>query len=69
MPEDTHEPQTFVEMVLAFLELHFPWLGSNADEQVSGADTVQELSELHENLIEQRDASRREVQETDKRTR
>ncbi len=69
MPQAKHEPQTLVEMVLEFLELHFPWLGSNADEQVSGADTVQELSELHENLIEQRDRSRREVQTMNKQKR
>jgi hypothetical protein len=69
MPQNKHEPQTFVEMVLAFLELHFPWLSSNAEEQVSGADTVQELTELHEDLTQQRDASRREAQAASKQKR
>ena len=52
--EDEH-PQTFVEWVLALLEERFPWLGSGQDEPVGGADTVDELADLYQSLIEQRD--------------
>lgn len=52
----TAEPQTFVEMVLVLLENRFPWLGSD-DEDVSGADTVQELSDLHVELKQKRQRS------------
>ena len=51
---------TFVESVLALLEERFPWLGSGQDEPVGGADTVDELADLYESLIEQRDKARRE---------
>ena len=57
--EDEH-PQTFVEWVLALLEERFPWLGSGRDEPVGGADTVDELAELHNSLTEQREKARRE---------
>jgi hypothetical protein len=45
-------PQTFVEMVLALLEDRFPWLGT--DEPAEGAETVDQLSDLHESLLEAR---------------
>jgi hypothetical protein len=48
------QPQTFVEMVLVLLEGRFPWLASTEEEQVSGADTIDELSNLHQTLIQQR---------------
>lgn len=51
MPNTDRDPQTFVEMVLTLLEDRFPWLGS--EEEVSGADTVQELSQLHNDLVKQ----------------
>jgi hypothetical protein len=51
MPNEERDPQTFVEMVLTLLEDRFPWLGS--EEEVSGADTVQELSQLHRDLVKQ----------------
>ncbi|GGG86997.1 hypothetical protein [Edaphobacter dinghuensis] len=54
MPAEGNQPQTFVEMVLALLEDRFPWLGKESTEP-SGADTVQELTELHEELIQNRD--------------
>jgi len=57
--------QTLVEKVLALLEERFPWLGKENDEQVSGADTVDELTDLHQSLIEQRATSRRNRQDTD----
>ena len=40
--------QTFVEFVLALLEERFPWLGSRQDEPVSGADAVDELTDLYQ---------------------
>lgn len=54
MPNEDSEPRTFVEMVLALLENRFPWLSSDR-EDVSGADTIDELSQLHEQLIQKRD--------------
>ena len=46
MGSEEERPQSFVERVLAILEERFPWLGSGQDEPVSGAETVDELSEL-----------------------
>jgi hypothetical protein len=48
------QPQTFVEMVLALLEDRFPWLASAEEDQISGADTIDELSYLHQTLIQRR---------------
>ena len=57
--------RTFVENVLALLEERFPWLGKENDEQVSGADTVDELADLHRSLIEGRGAVQRKRPETE----
>jgi hypothetical protein len=57
MSQQKSEPLTFVERVLQLLEERFPWLGS-PDEQVSGADTIQELSELHQTLVRHRDSEK-----------
>jgi len=57
--------QTFVEWVVALLEERFPWLGKEDDEQVSGADTVDELTDLHRSLTEERTAERTKSQDTD----
>jgi hypothetical protein len=57
--------RTFVENVLALLEERFPWLGKENDEQVSGADTVDELADLHRSLIEGRSAEQRKRPETE----
>lgn len=54
MTQEQPSPQTFVEMVLALLEDRFPWLASSEEEQVSGADTIDELSNLHQTLIQRR---------------
>ncbi len=56
---DTEEerPRTFIEAVLALLEERFPWLGSEQAEPVSGADTVDDLSDLYRLLIQERDKS------------
>jgi hypothetical protein len=51
MPRKHRQPQTFVEMVLVLLEDRFPWLGKD-EEDVSGADTVQDLTDLHEELLD-----------------
>lgn len=52
---DIHpRPESFVERVLALLEERFPWLGSGQDEQVSGADTVDELADLYHSLLRER---------------
>jgi hypothetical protein len=53
-----------VEKALALLEERFPWLGKEDDEQVSGANTVDELTDLHRCLIEERSAERRKSQGT-----
>jgi hypothetical protein len=52
---DRHQ-QTFVDNVLKLLEEKFPWLGKENDEPVSGADTVDELADMHRCLIDQRTA-------------
>jgi hypothetical protein len=52
--------QTFVALILALLEKRFPWLGSKHDEPVSGADTVNELTDLYQSLREQRDQADRD---------
>jgi hypothetical protein len=57
--------RTFVENVLALLEERFPWLGKESDDQVSGADTVDELSDLHRSLTDERTAERSKSQDTD----
>jgi hypothetical protein len=56
MAQEQREPQTFVEMVLILLEDRFPWLSSADEEQVSGADTIDELSRLYQTLILKRSA-------------
>jgi hypothetical protein len=57
--------QRFAEKVLELLEERFPWLGQEDEEQVHGADTVDELTDLHRCLIEQRSAKQNKTQETD----
>ena len=51
--------QTFVEWVLQLLEDRFPWLGRTTDEQISGADTVDQLTDLHRELKSRRRTNRR----------
>jgi hypothetical protein len=65
MSNEDRRSQTFVEWLLALLEERFPWLGKDNDEPVSGANTVDELAELHRSLIDQRDAKARNEQRTD----
>jgi hypothetical protein len=54
MENNEAQPQTFAEMVLALLEDRLPWLGT--DESASGAETVDQMSDLHESLLEARGA-------------
>jgi hypothetical protein len=54
-------PQTLTEMFLVLLEDRFPWLGTDAS--ANGADVVEQLSDLHQNLI-RRAAARRRRQES-----
>jgi hypothetical protein len=63
MTDQTRHSQSFVRKALALLEERFPWLGKEDDEQVSGADTVDQLSDLYRSLIEERAATRRTSQE------
>jgi hypothetical protein len=57
MESSETQPMTFVEMVLERLEDRFPWLGKN--ESASGADTVDQLNDLHEVLRKARAIARR----------
>jgi hypothetical protein len=43
--------------VLNLLEERFPWLGKEEDAQISGANTVDDLNDLHQELKEQLKAS------------
>jgi transcriptional accessory protein Tex/SPT6 len=45
--------------MLQLLEERFPWLGKTADEQISGADTVDQLTDLHRELKSRRRTNRR----------
>jgi len=45
--KENRPPRTFVEWMLQLLEERFLWLGKTADEQISGADTVDQLTDLH----------------------
>jgi hypothetical protein len=51
--QENYPQQTFVEWVLNLLEEKFPWLCKVEDAQISGADTVDELNDLHQELKEQ----------------
>jgi hypothetical protein len=57
--KDNRPPRTFVEWMLQLLEKRFPWLGKTADEQISGADTVDQLTDLHRELKIRRRTNRR----------
>ena len=59
MTKDNCPPRTFVEWMLQLLEERFPWLGKTADEQISGADTVDQLTDLHRELKIRRRTNRR----------
>lgn len=59
MTKENRPPRTFVELVLKLLEDRFPWLGKTTDEQISGADTVDQLTDLHRELQSRRRTNRR----------
>jgi len=57
--KENRPPRTFVELVLQLLEGRFPWLGKTTDEQISGADTVDQLTDLYRELKSRRRTSQR----------
>jgi transcriptional accessory protein Tex/SPT6 len=57
--KENRPPRTFVELVLQLLEDRFPWLGKTTDEQISGADTVDQLTDLYRELKSRRRTSQR----------
>ena len=59
MTKENRLPRTFVELVLQLLEDRFPWLGRTTDEQISGADTVDQLTDLHRELKRRSRTNRR----------
>ena len=59
MTKENHPPRTFVELVLQLLEVRFPWLGKTTDEQISGADIVDQLTDLHRELKRRSRTNRR----------
>ena len=59
MTKENRPPRTFVELVLQMLEDRFPWLGKTTDEQISGADIVDQLTDLHRELKSKRRTNRR----------
>ena len=59
MTKENRPPRTFVEWMLQLLEERFPWLGKTADEQISGADTVDQLTDLHRELKSRSRTNRR----------
>jgi hypothetical protein len=61
MIDQTRHSQSFVKKALALLEERFPWLGKEDDGQVSGADTVDQLSDLYRSLIEERARARKQT--------
>jgi len=60
--KENRPQQTFVEWVLKLIEERFPWLGKDDDAQISGADTVDELNDLHRELKERLKSNCRKVQ-------
>ena len=46
-------PVTFVDMVLVLLENQFPWLATQSQDAISGADTINQLIKLHASLLQQ----------------
>ena len=61
MSKENRPPLTFVERVLQLLEERFPWLGKDEDAQISGADTVDQLTDLYRDLMSSRRTNRRNV--------
>jgi hypothetical protein len=51
MTHDDSGPVTFVEMVL--LENQVPWLATQSQDAIRGADTVDQLIKLHASLRQQ----------------
>ncbi|MGA9060780.1 MAG: hypothetical protein WB341_03840 [Terracidiphilus sp.] len=64
MTKENRPPRTFVELVLQLLEDRFPWLGKTTDEQISGADTVDQLTDLYRELKSRRRTSQRNARKS-----
>lgn len=62
-------PQTLVETVLNLLEERFPWLTAGQDRSVSGAETIDELSDLYRALLQEREEMSREHVDLPDKTR
>jgi len=63
--KENRPPLTFVEWVLRLLEERFPWLDKEEDAQISGADTVDQLTDLYRELKSTRRTNRRNVRKND----
>jgi hypothetical protein len=63
--KENRPPLTFVERVLQLLEERFPWLGKEEDAQISGADTVNQLTDLYRELMSTRRTNRRNARKND----
>lgn len=59
MTKENRPPRTFVELVLQLLEDRFPWLGETTDNQISCADKLHQLTDLHLELKSTRRTNRR----------
>jgi hypothetical protein len=59
--KENRPQRAFVELVLQLIEERFPWLGRTTDEQISGADTVDQLTDLHRDLKRRHRTSRRNI--------
>jgi hypothetical protein len=53
MTHDDSGPVTFVDMVLVLLENQFPWLATQSQDVINGADTIDQLIKLHASLLQQ----------------
>jgi len=60
--QENRPPRTFVEWVLQLLEERFPWLGTEEEMQVSGADTIDQLTDLHRELKRRHKTCRRNAE-------
>ncbi|MFP5207300.1 MAG: hypothetical protein ACLGSH_18250 [Acidobacteriota bacterium] len=61
MTKENRPPWTFVDRVLQLLEERFPWLGNEEETQISGADTIDQLTDLHREIKSRRRANLQSV--------
>jgi hypothetical protein len=60
--QENRPPRTFVEWVLHLLEERFPLLGTEEEMQVSGADTIDQLTDLYCELKRRHKTCRRNAE-------